>query len=125
RKILAGTLTASICLFGVAASAAAKPKPLAKAPHHPPHPGDHPKLDRKLNDRAAFGGLGTSRVIVVMNPSCDASGDYGKLGATRGRHLDLLNGDVVQLPNTVIRKLADNKCVKDIHWDRPTGGKLN
>jgi serine protease AprX len=125
RKLLAGALTASICLFGLAATVAAKPKPATKAVHNPQHPGDHPKLDRKLNDRAAGGGVQTSRVIVVMQPTCEASGDYAKLGVRRGRRLDLIKGDVVELPNYVLRKLADNPCVKDIHWDRPAGGKLN
>ena len=30
-----------------------------------------------------------------------------------------------QLPNYVLRKLADNPAIQDIHWDRPTGGAMN
>jgi hypothetical protein len=32
---------------------------------------------------------------------------------------------VVELPNAVIRKLADLSFVESIHYDRPTGGEMN
>ena len=82
RKFLAGTALTLACLLGATASAAAKP-------------GDHPKLDRKLNDRAAKGGSGTSRVIVTLKPGFDASADYKKVGGKLGRRLNLINGQVV------------------------------
>src|SRR3982751_3563114 len=107
---------ASICLFGVTATAAAKPG-TAK--------GGHPKLDSKLNDRALKGGSLTSRAIVVLNPGCDATADYAKVGGKRGRRLGLINADVVEIANSQLRKLADSPCVKDIHWDRKTGGEMN
>jgi serine protease AprX len=113
RKFLAGTAVTLVCLLGAtAASAAARP-------------GDHPKLDRKLNDRAAKGGSGTSRVIVMLTPGFDASADYRRVGAKLGRRLNLINGRVVELTNNQLRKLADSPAVASIHWDRPTGGELN
>ena len=112
RKFLAGTAVTLICLLGATASAADRP-------------GDHPKLDRKLNDRALKGGVSTSRVIVVLNPGLDASADYKKVGAKLGRRLSLLNGQVVELTNNQLRKLADSPAVASIHWDRPTGGEMN
>jgi serine protease AprX len=111
RKLTAGAAIALTCLLGVAASAAAKP-------------GDHHKLDRTLNDRANRGGSGTSRVIVMLNPGWDASGDYEKMGAKLGRRLGLINGQVVELPNWLIRKLADSPAVASIRWDRPTSGQM-
>src|SRR5450759_5240678 len=74
RKLLAGALTASICLFGVTATADAAGK--AKRPAHQQasrtewdrKPADHPKLDRKLNDRSDRGGSGTSSMIVTFQP---------------------------------------------------------
>jgi serine protease AprX len=116
QKTTAAALTASICLFGLTATAAAKPGN-AK--------GGHPKLDAKLNDRALTGGSLTSRAIVVLNPGCDATADYAKSGGKRGRRLGLINADVVEVPNAQLRKLADSPCVKDIHWDRKTGGEMN
>jgi serine protease AprX len=116
QKLTAAALTASICLFGFTATAAAKPG----TPK-----GGHPKLDSKLNDRALKGGSLTSRAIVVLNPGCDATADYAKVGGKRGRRLGLINADVVEVSNSQLRKLADSPCVKDIHWDRKTGGEMN
>src|SRR2546430_12515815 len=112
RKFLAGTALTLVCLLGATASAAATP-------------GDHPKLDRKLNDRAAKGGSSTSRVIVMLKPGFDASADYKKVGGKLGRRLNLINGQVVELANNQLRKLADSPAVERIHWDRPTGGEMN
>jgi serine protease AprX len=117
RKLTAGALAGAFCLFGITADVAAKPRN-ARA-------GDHPKLDRKLNDRANLGGSGTSRTLVVLNPGCDATSDYAKAGAKRGRKLGLINADVVELTNGQLRKLADSKCVQSIHHDRKTGGEMN
>ena len=87
-------------------------------------PGDHHKLDRKLNDRADRGGSGTSRVIVTLKPGWDASGDVRNLGGRLGRRLGLINGQVVELPNWLLRKLADSPAVESIVWDRPTSGDM-
>lgn len=109
---------ASVCLLGVTADAAAKPGKSERR--------GHPKLDRKLNDRAerASGGL-MSRAIVVLNPGCDLSRTYGRLNARKGRKLGLINADVVEIQNSHLKKLADVPCVKDMHWDRKTGGQMN
>src|SRR3954466_9100681 len=112
RKFLAGTALTLVCLLGATAVAAAKP-------------GDHPKLDRTLNDRSAKGGSSTSRVIVTVKPGFDASADYKKVGGKLGRRLNLINGQVVELTNNQLRKLADSPAVESIHWDRPTGGEMN
>jgi serine protease AprX len=117
RNNLAAALMASACLFGFTADAAAKPQPARQ--------GDHPKLDRKLNDRAARGGFATSRAIVVLKPGCDASFGYAKAAARRLRRLGIVNADLVAVPNALLRQLASEPCVQDIHWDRPTGGELN
>jgi len=108
---VAGAAATLICLLGAAAPAAAKP-------------GDHYKLDRKLNDRAAKGASGTSRVIVTLKPGWDASNDFKRYGRL-GRKLDLINGQVVELPNVLLRFVADWPAVESIHWDRPTGGQMN
>lgn len=141
RKILAGALGGAICLFALSATvdaAAAKasgPKaqPSAAEEQDAPDydgrkPTDHAKLDKELNERADNGGAGKSRAIVVMKRGCsaqDVDTDVAQLGGRKGRTLNLINGYVVELPNFVLRKLANNRCVAAIHRDRKTGGEMN
>jgi serine protease AprX len=108
---------ASICLFGFTATAAAKPGP-GKA-------GGHPKLDHKLNDRSNANGNLMSRAIVVLYPNCEPGKGYLKAQSRKLRRLDIINADVVEIPNGQLRKVADEPCVKDMHWDRPTGASMN
>ena len=135
RRITAGALAAAICLFGLTATAGAADAPRVKkvkAPHaaKPPvdrdrKPTDHAKLDRKLNDRADKAGLGTSRVIVSYKPGTDLGLDYVKVGARRGKKLNIIGAEVVELSNSQLRKLADNKNVLAMFHDRKTGGVMN
>jgi serine protease AprX len=138
RKVLAGALTGAICLFGLTATADAAGstgtrKVAVKAPHAAKKatdwgkkPTDHPKLDRKTNDRADLGGSGISRVIVEYKPGTDLGLDYAKVAARRGKKLNILGAaEVLELPNSQLRKLADNKNVLKVHHDRKTGGEMN
>jgi serine protease AprX len=111
RKLVAGAAATLVCLLGAAAPAAAKP-------------GDHYKLDRKLNDRASRGGSGLSRVIIQVKPGWDGSNDFKRFGKL-GKKLGLINGQVVELPNGLLKHVADLPFVESIHWDRPTGGQMN
>lgn len=117
RTILAGTLTALVCLWGTAALAG-------------PNPGDNQKLDHTLNGRANQGGSGTSRVIVMLDPGAHGPGahgapDYTKFGGTQGRHFNSINADLVSLPNGQLKKLAADPNVDGLHWDRPIQGSMN
>jgi serine protease AprX len=87
--------------------------------------GDHSKLDRKLNDRDRDAKNGTSRAIIQLKPGWDASGAVLKEGGRVGRRLSLMNGLAVELPNKVLRKLADNPAVARIIWDRPLDSTMN
>ena len=129
-------MTAAICLFGlttpVNAAAGTQAKTGAKGPHAPKpvvnwgaKPTDHPKLDRKLNDRAEKGGSANSRVIVIHKAGVDLGSAYAKVGAKRGRKFDIIGGELIELSNSQLRKLADNKDVKSMHHDRKTGGEMN
>jgi serine protease AprX len=86
---------------------------------------DHRKLDRVLTSRA--GKLGTSRVIITLKPGHDdnASKEVRKLGGRVRRRLAAINGQAIELPNFVIRKLAERSEVLSIHYDRPTSGEMN
>jgi serine protease AprX len=135
RRYTAGALTAAFCLFALGATVNAadtQVKKVAKAPHAPKQvvdwgrkPTDHPKLDRKLNDRADKGGSGNSRVIVVYKTGADLAPDYAKVGAKRGRKLDIINGELVEVSNSQLRKLADSRNILSLHHDRKTGGEMN
>ena len=76
------------------------------------------KLDKILQDRAGKGG--TSRVIVTLKTGADVSQDVKKLGGKFGRKLGLIDGQVVELPNAVLRKLADLSAIERITSDDPT-----
>ena len=70
--------------------------------------GDHPKLDRELNDRASKGnGNGKTQVIVMLKPGWSADAEAKRLGGKLGRALESINGKVVELPNGQLKKLAD------------------
>jgi serine protease AprX len=88
-------------------------------------PGDHPKLDRKLNDRDRNSKGGTSRAIIELKPGWDVSAEVSKLGGKIGRRLRLMDGLAVEVPNKVLRKLADNPAVARIIWDRPLDSTMN
>jgi len=83
-------------------------------------PGKHAKLDGKLNARA--GQTGSSRVIIVMAPGADVSAGVKKTGGKLGRRISLINGQVAEVPNGQLRKIADLPGVASVHWDRPTRG---
>ena len=131
RKLTAGALTGAICLFGLAATAdaaGATPREVdVKRTQWDRRPTDNPKLDRKLNDRSERGGVGLSRVIVTFKPgvNIDSVEYLAKFAAKRGRKLTIVSGEVVELPNFMLRKLADDKRVLSIVHDRKTGGDMN
>jgi serine protease AprX len=87
-------------------------------------PGDHKKLDNYLNAQAAKGG-GTSRVIVTFKPGWGEPEELHKHGAKLGRKLRLINGRVAELPNSALKRIADDPAIQSMHHDRPTNGKLN
>ena len=82
----------------------------------------HEKLDDTLNDRA--GKLGWSRVIVTLKPGKDVGDEARKLGGRHLRNLRLISGQVIELPNGQLKKLAERSEVLRIDDDRPTAGHL-
>lgn len=86
--------------------------------------GDHKKLDKFLNGRADKGG-GTSRVIITFKPGWGETDEIRKHGSKVGRRLRLINGRVVEVQNSVLKRLADHPAIQSIHYDRPTSGQMN
>jgi len=76
------------------------------------------KIDDELTDRADHGNPGlTTRVIVTLVPGATLPNEFKKF--TRNTRLDLINGEVLDLPNGVLRKIASHPNVFRVHYDRP------
>jgi serine protease AprX len=86
---------------------------------------DKDRLDSVLAQIADKGSVGRSRVIVILKNGADVSDDVRKLGGNLGRRLPLINGQVVELSNGQLRKLAGSSAVESIHVDRPLRAHLN
>ena len=83
------------------------------------------QLDRELRLRANR-GTGRSRVIVELKPGWDmSSSDLAMFGGTPGRRLRTYNGQVVELSDAQLKRLAKHPAVQSIHHDRPTRAQNN
>jgi subtilisin family serine protease len=78
------------------------------------------KLDRELSKRALdTNPRNTTRAIVTLLPGAELPGEFKKFA--RDGKLGLINGQVLDLPNYVLRQLALHPNVFRVHYDRPTG----
>ena len=84
--------------------------------------GTDAKMDATLQGRATRSGW--SRVIVTLRPGIDVLTEIKKLGGRFGRQLSLINGQVIELPNGQLRKLAEHPGVLRLDHDRPAIGTL-
>ena len=116
-------MLAALAIVAAPATASSDEKPGGKAGQLRGRAGDHRKLDQALNDRTKHAGW--SRVIVTTIAAADVSGDVLALGGKLGRRLDLINGRVLELPNGLLKKLADHPAVVRIDHDRPTTGLMS
>ena len=85
--------------------------------------GDHPKLDKVLNNRA--GKPGQSKVIVIWKPGFDAASELRRIGGKPGKRLGLIQGLAGELSNGQLKQFANHPGVESIHHDRRTSGQLN
>ena len=103
--------------------ASAKPHNREEARKLPGTPGAHAKdykLDRELTKRSDDRNpRNTTRVIVTMLPGAQLPAEFKKFA--RDGKLDLINGQVLDLPNSVLKQLASHPNVFRVHFDRPTG----
>ena len=84
-------------------------------------PGSHAKayrLDDELTGRSNGNPLFTSRVIVTLVPGAQLPPEFKKFA--RGGKLDIINGQVLELPNGLLKQLASHPHVFRVHYDRPT-----
>ena len=80
-------------------------------------------IDDTLEARTRRGGW--SRVIVTLKPGAEAGAEIRKLGGRFGRKLQLINGMVVELPNSQIKRLASHPAVARLDDDRPTTAHMS
>ena len=78
------------------------------------------RLDRELTDRSTRGNaLRTTRVIVSLVPGAEVPAEFKRYA--QGGKLDIINSQVLELPNGILKKLAAHPDVFNVHYDRPTG----
>jgi serine protease AprX len=75
------------------------------------------KLDSELNKRSR-NALGTTRVIVEWQPGAKLPANFRQFARRQGT-LSLLNGTVLDVPNSLLRSLAAHPSALRVHYDRP------
>jgi serine protease AprX len=116
-----------LALIGVTTDAAAGPKGgrhRQKAPKaRPGAPNSHAKaykLDGELSKRADSGNkTRTTRVIVTLVPGSTLPAEFSKYKNLQAGSLDIINGQVLDLPNHILKQLAAYPSVFRVHYDRP------
>ena len=77
------------------------------------------RIDDELERRTKAHPNGVSRVIVTLVPGAKLPAELARYA--RFQKLDIINGQVLELPNRVIRALESRPEIFRIHYDRPTG----
>jgi serine protease AprX len=124
-----------LLFLGLAPSTAVAKSHSQQAPKKPAGgPGSAAKayrLDDELADRASRGNPTlTTRVIVTLVPGAKVPNEFRHYMARIGQQgmpsasdsdgkLDLINGQVLEVPNGVLKALAAHPSVFSLHYDRP------
>jgi serine protease AprX len=82
----------------------------------------HPKLDKALN--AVADGNGESDVIVEFHDDSDSASRIRNHGGVAGKKLSLLKARAGRVPNSMLKRLADDSKVKRVHHDREATGEM-
>jgi serine protease AprX len=76
------------------------------------------KLDNEMTKRSKDRNVNsTTRVIVTLVPGAQLPPEFRKY--SRNNSLDLINGQVLELPNGVLKAMASHPSVFRVHYDRP------
>jgi serine protease AprX len=79
---------------------------------------NHRKLDRELTFRADHNSTQSkTKVIVTLKEGAELPAEFKKYA--NNRRLGIINGQVLNLPDSVIKRLSDHPDVFDIRFDRP------
>ena len=82
----------------------------------------HPKLDKALN--ALADGNGETDVIVEFYDDSDSASRIRNHGGASGKKLGLLKARAGRVPNSMLKRLADDSKVKRVHLDREANGEM-
>src|SRR4051794_14378528 len=115
-------LIATVLILAATAPQALAASHHAQPGHHAqlavPHKPRVDKLDKELTARAARNPSQTTRVIVTLQPGAELPPEFARLAKRHGK-LRIINGDVVDLPNGVIKALSNHPSVFNVRYDRP------
>ena len=119
------TLTAAaVLVLGLATSAFAGPKAKRVRGSQVGRPNadarNHRKLDKELTQRSTslLSAMQKTKVIVTLKPGVKLPADFQRFAKLNGR-LGIINGQVLNLPNNLIKRLSEHPDVFDIRYDRP------
>src|SRR5476649_1520345 len=76
------------------------------------------KLDHELTFRSANHATQTTRVIVELQPGATLPASFARYAKHNGR-LGIINGNVLDVPNRLLPRLAALPSVFRVHFDRP------
>ena len=82
----------------------------------------HQKLDQELNRLAD--GNGETDVIVEFHDDSDSASRIRNHGGVAGKKLSLLKARAARVPNSMLKRLADDPKVKRVHRDREAAGEM-
>jgi serine protease AprX len=115
KRTLAAVLFATIGLAPTAFAAEAR---AARVRPGVPNSFVHAyKLDNELNKRS-HNAFGTTRVIVEWQRGAKLPAAFRQFARGQG-NLNLLNGTVLDVPNSLLRTLAAHPSALRVHYDRP------
>jgi serine protease AprX len=77
------------------------------------------KLDSELARRSQRNPRQVTSVIVTLVPGATLPPEFKRFARVRGR-LGIINGQVLDLPNNILRQLEARPEIFRIHYDRPT-----
>jgi serine protease AprX len=132
KRSVVGVALALLFIVGVTPNATAggsnsfqpKPKHSRQGPKAKPGRPDSfvksYKLDTELTKRAGQNGLRTTRAIVELVPGAKLPAEFARYAKAKGT-LGIINGQVLDIPNGVLKQMAAHPSVFRIHFDRPTG----
>ncbi len=113
---------AAILALSITGSAFASGQHLRKvSTSRPGVPGSqvkYQKLDDELSRRAKRGNpLAKTTVIVTLQPGAQVPADFKRFARTT--KLDIINSVVLDVPDTVLKKLEAHPDIFSVHFDRP------